>query len=344
MKLDDRIDSNQVELIAVDSVPVGYLRYLIDNRKHTHQFTGTEQEQLLEFAGRECYKSVDKPNTRSTKEYIDNIVESRHTSVLGHGVIYFKPHSKDELMKFMYEFRYEPGWYVHHDQNMNDVLTVNQRLVERKEYLFFSLFPEIHEEFVKDYPLICKHNTVRFHFPLKKKFKRISHEEYTYLSDYTWLSFWIHGTRSFSHEWIRHSYQSAISQRSTRYVDEHNFGFIPHPVFEEFPSIWKHYERRIESFLNDSDSLYFDLVGELSEALKDKGMDHHTARKTARGAATRFLPHGLPTDIVYSCSVWELKQIFSQRISDHADLEIKVVAEMASDIFNLLSKKSPVFR
>lgn len=332
MNISDRLDINDVQLIAVDSVPVGYLRNLIDNRKHTHQFTGTEQEQLLEFAGRECYKSVDKPNTRATKEYIDNIVESRHTSVLGHGVIYFKPHSKDELMKFMYEFRYEPGWYVHHDQNIGDVLTVNQRLVERKESRFFYLFPEIHEEFVKDYPLICKHNSVMFHFPLRKMFKRLHHEEY--LADHRWLSFWIHGTRSFSHEWIRHSYQSAISQRSTRYVDEHGFGFIPHPVFNRYASIWKHYEKRIESFLNDSDSLYYDLVCDLSEALKDDGMDHHTARKTARGAATRFLPHGLPTDIVYSCSVWELKQIFSQRANVHADLEINRVAEMAQYIFN----------
>lgn len=43
-------------------------------------------EDLIEFAGRNCYQSFDKPNekTRKNKDYIQNIIKQKHFSVLEH--------------------------------------------------------------------------------------------------------------------------------------------------------------------------------------------------------------------------------------------------------------------
>ena len=44
----------------------------------------TDGEQLAEFAGRLCYMSQKNPAGRSTREYLDNILEQGHGSVLEH--------------------------------------------------------------------------------------------------------------------------------------------------------------------------------------------------------------------------------------------------------------------
>lgn len=53
---------------------------------------GVEDIDLLhEFAGRGCYKSWDKPNaaTRTNEDYLGNIIDSEHYSVLEHGQVSF---------------------------------------------------------------------------------------------------------------------------------------------------------------------------------------------------------------------------------------------------------------
>jgi len=51
----------------------------------------SDAETLIEFAGRLCYKSFDKPNekTRANKDYIANIIKQQHYSVLEHGSVTF---------------------------------------------------------------------------------------------------------------------------------------------------------------------------------------------------------------------------------------------------------------
>lgn len=49
--------------------------------------TSTDSEDLSEFAGRACYQSFHKPNpkTKNSRDYIKNIIEQGHESVLEHG-------------------------------------------------------------------------------------------------------------------------------------------------------------------------------------------------------------------------------------------------------------------
>lgn len=53
--------------------------------------TSTEAEDLSEFAGRACYQSFHKPNpdTKNSRDYIKNIIEQGHESVLEHGSVSF---------------------------------------------------------------------------------------------------------------------------------------------------------------------------------------------------------------------------------------------------------------
>jgi thymidylate synthase (FAD) len=45
-----------------------------------------DAEKLVEFAGRLCYMSQNNPSKKSTKDYIDNIKQQAHGSVLEHAV------------------------------------------------------------------------------------------------------------------------------------------------------------------------------------------------------------------------------------------------------------------
>jgi thymidylate synthase (FAD) len=46
--------------------------------------TGTSAEALIEFAGRNCYQSWSNPGKKTNAEYIKNIIEHGHGSVLEH--------------------------------------------------------------------------------------------------------------------------------------------------------------------------------------------------------------------------------------------------------------------
>ena len=44
----------------------------------------------IEWAGRHCYKSLDKITENSAKEFVDRMIKSGHCSVLEHGTVYLQ--------------------------------------------------------------------------------------------------------------------------------------------------------------------------------------------------------------------------------------------------------------
>ena len=50
----------------------------------------------IELAGRTCYKSEDKMTETSTEKFINSIINSEHTSVLGHGTVYLTISNRGE--------------------------------------------------------------------------------------------------------------------------------------------------------------------------------------------------------------------------------------------------------
>lgn len=277
------------------------------------QFTGTDGEKLLEFAGRVCYDSFGKPKSRPTADYLEHIVESRHTSVLGHGVLHFTG-TEYELQRFAWTFISEPGWYI----DPGNVLTINLRFVERVKSQIFKLYPEVWNAFHQAYPLVITYRCPKATDPRLRL--------YTEPGKHQWVTFLIRCSRSCSHEFIRHSYQSAISQRSTRYVDESDYKALLHPLFFQRGRLFSKFSRDVDLLVILSRLLYKNVVKKAEQELVREGVDSAVARKAARGAAARFLPHALPTQIVYSASLYEWDEIFKQRISPYADQEIKTVA------------------
>jgi thymidylate synthase (FAD) len=79
------IDSHDLDEVSRD--PMTPLARLVNGVNYTDMDTGKEGDLLTEFAGRQCYRSWRKG--RKPAEYIRNILESGHGSVLEHSVISF---------------------------------------------------------------------------------------------------------------------------------------------------------------------------------------------------------------------------------------------------------------
>lgn len=84
-----RIVEPSVEVIAFTQVPHDVAKRWRDF--HVKSFLGpfSDSERLAEYAGRNCYQSWHNPAGRTNGEYIGNIVQQKHFSVLEHGSITF---------------------------------------------------------------------------------------------------------------------------------------------------------------------------------------------------------------------------------------------------------------
>jgi thymidylate synthase (FAD) len=123
-------------------------------------------------------------------------------------------------------------------------------------------------------------------------------------------------TRAFLLELERHRHLS-YSVVSQRYVDESAFGFVEHPELEKLDE-----ELKIRVIQHDMESreLYHDIVKDL----ESKG----DGRKTARGAARTVLLEGTETKILVTGNLRAWRDVLSQRLSMHADREIRDVAKL----------------
>lgn len=141
-----------------------------------------------------------------------------------------------------------------------------------------------------------------------------------------WVSMWLRGSRGFSHEMVRHGDWTAISQRSTRYVDESESEVCWHPaIMEEANSEGGSLTR---TFLSDVETAADEAYKHLVEMLMLNGHD----RKQARGAARGVLPNALETQMIFSASLAQWNHIFSMRCSQHADAEIRQIMTDARQI------------
>lgn len=314
-------------------------------------YTGTLEECLMEFAGRVCYNSGHTGSkNRPSKEYLENIRESRHTSVLAHSIVQFRL-PIDDARVFAYEMCNEPGWYFGFTtrpskESLWVLCTVNLRFVERMldpVYRKSVRTSETCDSILNE--ALC---LAQLYAPLAlgkpeegSLFVNFAQDAYRSLTDmysdpgnHKWYSVLIKGSRNLSHEFVRHSFNSAISQRSTRYVDESDFTFVDHPLFKR--AMQGKFYTELHSFRNLNIQSVKDEYEKIFKILHDtaveEGMSNLQAKKQARGALARFLPNGISTDLVYTASLREWNFIFEQRISDHADEEIREIAELCRNV------------
>jgi thymidylate synthase (FAD) len=155
------------------------------------------------------------------------------------------------------------------------------------------------------------------------------------VTEHAWITFFLGNiSRGLTHELVRHRVGVAISQRSTRYVDESDGDWVRHPLIDDYIERCEDDSAaELEDVMNDVESeakfCYDQIVAKLEPFLIKRGVDKFTARKQARGAARGYLGNALATEMVWSCNVRTLREtVLKQRANGGADAEIRRLAIM----------------
>lgn len=293
------------------------------------QLQGTPLEKLCELSGRECYDSLGKG--RDSTSYHDHVLQVQHLSVFEHANFTIEintPH----VLKVALAFLNRPGvWVSPHPTDITKLrVTLNLRsvldwkkwddavhhLAGVREYarhcvtsVAARLAPQIVRDYVPspDYPDI--EATVSMVAP--------DHDEER------WVSLRLAGSRGLTHEQVRHGDRTAMSQRSTRYVDESESDWCLHPLMHKYCD--RSDMDAIAKFIAESKSAYVFVAGKLFKCLTDADVDKGTARKQARGAARGLLGNALGSSMIFSASVAQWRRMLLLRMSDPADAEIRIL-------------------
>lgn len=322
------------------------------------QLKGSDLDNLIELSGRICYDSLG--NGRDSKEYHKHIIEVGHLSVQEHANLTFAIQvDVPTYLGCVEALINRPGVWM--CKEMPAILTnANGGFILRFTANIRSIM-EWHE-----FPPMNKISIVlgnQVQYLAKKKaplvFQDLNPEDTGMplqlvnpkYEDELWVSvFLTNVSRGFSHELVRHKYRTAVSQRSTRYVDEGESHWCWHPLITKnmdidneviLPDdgINKNYCMRslkeIQTLCQDG---YRALVDRLQTKLIEEGIDKFTARKQARGAARGILGNALNTELIFSASLSQWKWIFNLRASSHADAEIRVVM---NEVYELFAERFP---
>jgi thymidylate synthase ThyX len=301
------------------------------------QLCGTPLENLAELASRICYDSLGKG--RSSVDFHNHIKEVKHFSVIEHSNITFeiKTNASEILLTHLVN---KPGIWTSNDKG-NFRITMNLRAI--REFDKYDMYVE----YVKN----MKQALIQTAMPLaplilgdlfdpnfnienfQDKIRIVPPED----ENEIWLSFYLSGSRNFSHEMVRHGDFTAISQRSTRYVDESESPYAWHPLLIEYKNT-KDRDHPLHSDIIDHENasrVTYDTYVQDLEAycINTKKMDKFTARKQARGAARGFLLMCLNTEMIFSANLRQWRHIHSMRCSNAADLEIsQIIKALEKDL------------
>jgi len=322
-----------------------------------HQFKGSEAENLVELSGRVCYDSVGIEKTRSTDEYHKHILEVKHHSVLAHFnfTTQFPSNTAKSLRPEIYALSClnRPGVYISCDDKIR--ITANLRSIIEWDQWHNSFVDHYAQSMIgwvlkywarEQCPIIFKN------IYIPTNITGIINDEnlkiiYPVLDEEIWVSFFISNvSRSLTHELCRHGYRTAISQRSTRYVDESESEWSWHPLILKYKDEILELTHSLDGFgitgscftiENLTKPQYNILVSFLQDKLMSEGLDKFSARKQARGAARGILGNALSTELIFSASLTQWERIILQRCNNAADAEIRV---MISHVFDILTTEN----
>jgi len=308
-----------------------------------HHLLSTPLDNLIELSGRVCYDSLKIKKSRSSPDYHKHIAEVGHGSVQEHANFtcliprwYYNdnPGKEIELLKI---FLNRPGIFIR-ESAYGLRLTLNIRSAvdwdRHNKYFCTSISKRLGSELKNIASCVCPmavFDTVYSDEKLLELVKPETEEE-------IWVSFYLMNvSRGLTHELVRHGDWTGISQRSTRYVDEHESNWAWHPLIE----MWERHGGD-SSLFKESEALAKKAYGTcllgLEEFIKSRGADKFTARKQARGASRGVLGNALATELIFSASLSQWKWILRLRASDPADAEIRVAMV---EVFNCLKEKFP---
>jgi thymidylate synthase (FAD) len=250
----------------------------------------------IEWAGRHCYKSLDKITGDSAKEFVDRMIKLGHGAMLEHGTIYLtidgedpnlskiqsNPHTKVNLVP--YEVLTESNYTI----SYKAYITTNLRvLVENnlKELLCYQVEPTEHHE------------------------KRITAK---FICD-----------RGVSHEFVRHRVFS-FAQESQRYCNysKDKFGneltFIK-PTWFEREGLNDNVNADFEDQLIDTQERYFSMLA--------LGLKPQEVRA--------ILPNAIKTELVMTGFESDWEHFFELRCSGAAHPDAKKLADELKSLINV---------
>jgi thymidylate synthase ThyX len=301
------------------------------------QMLGTELENLGEVSSRICYDSLGvdaegKPRGRSTEKLHAHILDVINLSVYEHCEFTVRFDVGDDWL-ILHTFLNRKGVWLEIDDDGFEA-TVNFRVVlewaRHTKRANQTPYTEEVGRILYQYgrtlaPLI-------FHKPVHPTslFRKTNLKQEGLNEDQAWVSLYLYGSRGFTHEMVRHRF--AMSQRSTRYVDEDGSEYIEHPLITRYindEAVDRDERHKIRGQIGNSilaDRVtYKVLVAALQNYLTRQGVDKQTARKQARGASRGYLGNALASEMIYSAPVSGWLWILQNRLHPAADAEMRGV-------------------
>jgi len=314
-----------------------------------NQLQGTTLENLSELACRVCYDSLGKG--RSSTELHKHIKEVSHLSVYEHPTITVE--IPNAYQNYWRTFINRPGtWLELKGPHLH--VTYNLRtIIEWDKYTTFTntdyqehaikvpsnhirhilrsyatrLAPTIIDREQWDTDITPPVKSPYFQELYGTPHSLVPSEEHGPHS--AWISIYISCSRGCSHELVRHGNETAISQRSTRYVDETESPYITHPLITDYLNNpitdTDLITRPIHNAEETSKISYKNIVSTLTTYMTRASINKLTARKAARGAARGYLGNALQTELIFSASAHQWLHMLQLRCSEHADPEIRVL-------------------
>ena len=320
------------------------------NQPCDDQLSGTPIENLGELSSRICYDSLgfDKDGKRLGRSAVklhEHIMEVRNLSVYEHCNFTMRFTKAWNINRVLAACANRKGIWVEcksqsteitaniraviewprHTGNTNYCSRVNWLIGHALRRHLTQLAPNISQHLPEWEPAETGED-VRDFTPVETEL--VPFNELT--DDQAWISLWLYSSRGMTHEQVRHRF--AMSQRSTRYVDEDNSPYITHPLVTKYladPAVSESKRQWAQELINQSTEAdrktYRLLVEDLQLYGTGMGLDKTNARKQARGAARGYLGNALASEMIYSAPISGWKWILSQRKNKLADAEIRQV-------------------
>jgi len=279
--------------------------------------------QVIEAAGRTCYKSQDKITPDSADRFVNALVMRGHESVIEHSWLVFvfdkSSFDKDYLKEYFLKVFLTNNLLILTESETNYILSGNTRMfrdyfrklknISKEDYQILGLLKEKIRIIFDDMILPADFTPTSGIFLCPK----IEYSKNEKLKHY-WAVVRMVGSRAFTHQLVRHR-RCAFSQESQRYCDEsgffsNNYYIIP-PSIEEanLAGDYKNKLNQINGWYMDSKTL-----------LSDSG------KKMANEDARFLLPNAVASEIVMSCNLEEWWWFFKMRCDIHAQWEIRQIA------------------
>lgn len=295
------------------------------------QLLGTIGERLAEYCGRECYNSFDGKG-RSSKDYHSHIIDVGHLSVWEHYNFTIEIPYHYDMLQDLIELANRPGVWLRILDYAYARITYNPRVVldwDKFPFVMESSYREegswIRDQLKAHLAVLCP-NLYNLVYGDQRE-TPVGYVVEPETDDEKWITLCLDCSRGCEMEQNRHGDFTAISSRSTRFVNEVGSPYTKHPAIAYLISQKPEMKEVVEAVSLEawegSNRAYRLISQWIEELMVSKSVNPFNARKQSRGAGRGFLGNALNQVTVFSANVSQWKRMLHLRYSNPADAEIR---------------------